>query len=49
MWDEKKVVFLVNDVFKKCMMKGIHPYHLLIGIIRDSWFRGRPQVLAQPG
>jgi hypothetical protein len=27
MWDEKRVVFLLNDVFKKCMMKGIHPYH----------------------
>jgi hypothetical protein len=31
MWDEKK-----GGVFKKCMMKGIHPYHLLSGIIRDS-------------
>jgi hypothetical protein len=36
MWDEKRVVFLMNNVFKKCMMKGIHPYHLLSGIIRDS-------------
>jgi hypothetical protein len=35
-WDEKRVVFLLNDVSKKCMMKGIHPYHLLSGIIRDS-------------
>jgi hypothetical protein len=27
----------MNNVFKeKCMMKGIHPYHLLSGIIRDS-------------
>jgi hypothetical protein len=35
--DEKRVVFLLSDVFKKkCMMKGIHPYHLLSGIIRDS-------------
>jgi hypothetical protein len=36
MWDDKRVVFLINDVFKKCMMNGIHPYHLLSGIIRDS-------------
>ena len=36
MWDEKRVVFLINDVFEKRMMKGIHPYHLLSGIIRDS-------------
>jgi hypothetical protein len=36
MWDEKRVVFLPNDVFKKCMMKGIHLYHLWSGIIRDS-------------
>jgi hypothetical protein len=34
---KKGVVFLKrNNVFKKCMMKGIHPYHLLSGIIRDS-------------
>jgi hypothetical protein len=25
MWDEKRVVFLLNDVFKMCMMKGISP------------------------
>jgi hypothetical protein len=31
------VVFLKrDDVFKMCMMKGIHPYQLLSGIIRDS-------------
>jgi hypothetical protein len=36
MWDDKRVVFLINDVFIKCMMKGIHPYHLLSCIIRDS-------------
>jgi hypothetical protein len=36
MWDEKRVVFLINDVCKKCMMKGIHPYHILSGIIWDS-------------
>jgi hypothetical protein len=36
MWDGKRVVFLINDVFKKCKMKGIHPYHLLSGIIMDS-------------
>jgi hypothetical protein len=27
MWDEKRVVSLMINVFKKCMMKGIHPYH----------------------
>jgi hypothetical protein len=34
----KMVVFLKGkNVFsKKCMMKGIHPYHLLSGIVRDS-------------
>jgi hypothetical protein len=35
----KWVVFLKkkrNNVLKKCMMKGNHPYHLLSGIIRDS-------------
>jgi hypothetical protein len=33
----KRVVFLRrNNVFKNYMMKGIHPYHLLSGIIRDS-------------
>jgi hypothetical protein len=36
MWDDKRVVFLINNVFRKCMMKGICPYHLLSGIIRDS-------------
>jgi hypothetical protein len=36
MWVEKRAVFLLNGVFKKCMMKVIHPYHLLSGIIRDS-------------
>jgi hypothetical protein len=29
-------VFSLNDVFKKCMMKGIHPRHLVSGMIRDS-------------
>jgi hypothetical protein len=29
-------VFLLSVVFKKCMMKGIHPYHLWSGMIRDS-------------
>jgi hypothetical protein len=39
---KKGVVFLKrNNVFKKCMMKGIHPYHLLSGIIRDSLVKGR--------
>jgi hypothetical protein len=36
MWDEKRAVFLLNDVFKNCMIMGIHPYHLLSEIIRDS-------------
>jgi hypothetical protein len=36
MWDEKRAVFLLNDVFKKCMMKGIHPPHLVSGMVRDS-------------
>jgi hypothetical protein len=36
MWDAERVVFLLSDVFKKCMLKGIHPYHLWSGIIRDS-------------
>jgi hypothetical protein len=29
-------VFKKRNVFKKCMMKGIHPYHQLSGMIRDS-------------
>jgi hypothetical protein len=32
----KRAVFLLRDVFKKCMMKGIHPHHLVSGMIRDS-------------
>jgi hypothetical protein len=27
MRDEKRAVSVLNDVFKKCMMKGIHPRH----------------------
>jgi hypothetical protein len=27
---------VINDVFKKCAMKGIHPHHLVSGMIRDS-------------
>jgi hypothetical protein len=33
---EKGAMFLLSDVFKKCMMKGIHPHHLVSGMIRDS-------------
>jgi hypothetical protein len=37
MWVEEMVVFLKRKMFsKKCMMKGIHPYHLLSGMVRDS-------------
>jgi hypothetical protein len=32
----KGAMFLLSDVFKKCMMKGIHPHHLVSGMIRDS-------------
>jgi hypothetical protein len=36
-WDGKKGQwFLPNDVFKKCVMKGNHPHHLVSGMIRDS-------------
>jgi hypothetical protein len=35
MWIEAMVFQKEND-FKKCMMKGIHPYHQLSGMIRDS-------------
>jgi hypothetical protein len=37
MWVEAIVVFLKREMFsKKCMIEGIHPYHQLSGIIRDS-------------
>jgi hypothetical protein len=36
MWDGKKGMFLLNDIFKKCMMKGIHPHYLVSGMIKDS-------------
>jgi hypothetical protein len=50
MWDEKRVVFLMNNVFKeKCMMKGIHPSHLLSGIIRDSLVYGRASGVGSAG
>jgi hypothetical protein len=26
----------LSEVFKKCAMKGIHPHHLVSGMIRDS-------------
>jgi hypothetical protein len=36
MWVEA-MVFLKREMFsKKCMMKGIHPYHHLSGMVRDS-------------
>jgi hypothetical protein len=38
MWVEENGGFSKgeNVFLKKCMMKGIHPYHLLSGIVRDS-------------
>jgi hypothetical protein len=37
MWVEEKGGFSKKEnVSKKCMMKGIYPYHLLSGIVRDS-------------
>jgi hypothetical protein len=27
---------VTNNVFKKCAMKGIHPHHLVSGMIRES-------------
>ena len=32
----KGVSFQKKMLFKMCMMKGFHPYHLVSGIIRDS-------------
>jgi hypothetical protein len=32
----KSVSFQKKMLFKMCMMKGFHPYHLVSGIIRDS-------------
>jgi hypothetical protein len=30
-------LFLKRKMFsKKCMMKGVHPYHLLSGMVKDS-------------
>jgi hypothetical protein len=29
-------MFLLNYVFKKCMMKGIHPHHLVSGMVMES-------------
>jgi hypothetical protein len=43
------VVFLLKYVFKKCMMKSIHPYHLLSGIIRDSLVYGRASGVGSVG
>jgi hypothetical protein len=45
------VVFLKREMFsKKCMMKGIHPYHQKKWEgLGTPWFRGGPQVLAQSG
>jgi hypothetical protein len=37
MWVEEMVVFLKRKMFfKEVYEKGIHPYHLLSGIVRDS-------------
>jgi hypothetical protein len=36
MGQEKGAWFWPNDVFKKCAMKGIHPHHLVSGMIMDS-------------
>jgi hypothetical protein len=37
MWVEELVVFLERKMFsKKCMMKVIHSYHLLSGMVMDS-------------
>jgi hypothetical protein len=36
MWVGTMVLFQKINVFKKGMMKGIHPYQQLSGIIRDS-------------
>jgi hypothetical protein len=50
MWVEEKGGFSKKEnVSKKCIMKGIHPYRLLSGISGTPWFKGVPQVLAQPG
>jgi hypothetical protein len=32
----KGVSFQKKMLFKMCMMKGFHPYHLVSGIIKDS-------------
>ena len=32
----KGVSFQKKMLFKMCMMKGFHPYHLVSGMIRDS-------------
>jgi hypothetical protein len=43
-------VFNGKMLFKMCMMKGYHPYHLLRGMIRDFPGLGKGlKVLAQPG
>jgi hypothetical protein len=36
MWVGAMVFQKERNVFKKCMMKGIHPYLQLSGMIRDS-------------
>jgi hypothetical protein len=40
MWDGRKgSVFLQTRFLKKeCAMKGIHPHHLVSGMIKDSLF-----------
>jgi hypothetical protein len=33
---KRAVCFFKRDFLKKCAMKGIHPHHLVSGMIRDS-------------
>ena len=44
------VFFLKREMFsKKCMMKGIHPYHQTSGMIRDSLVYGRASGVGSVG
>jgi hypothetical protein len=43
-WFSKK-----EKCFQKCMMKGIHPYHLLSGIVRGSLVLGRASGVGSAG
>jgi hypothetical protein len=42
-WDKGQCVSSKEDFFKKreCAMKGIHPHHLVSGMMRDSLVKGR--------